>query len=179
MSSHLDEVALEALAHGRDDLVGAEQRTHLDACGDCVAAVEEARALSRVAGAVLTAATPEAVDLDALVRAVVAAAPVLAPAPRASRRSLSLGVLVAAPAALVLGLASFSEGLGVGGFLHGLRDAWTVGFTLFRLALVHVTPGALATVGTGGAVLVALLSLSIRVLVGGPRAARSAVEVVR
>lgn len=177
MSAHLDEAALEALAHGRGDLVLPEQRAHLDACGQCAVAVQEARALSHALGPALVAATPEAAELDALVRAVVAAVPVRAPVPRASRRSLVAGVLLAVPAAIVLGLWSLTDGLGVGSLLHGARDAWTVGFTFARLAAVHVSPAALATAAAVGALLVSLLTAAMRALMRGPL--RPAVEVVR
>lgn len=179
MSSHLDEATLEALSHGREDLVSAELLAHLDACAECALAVDAARGLSRALGPVMRAATPEAAELDALVRAVVAAVPARPAAPRASRRSLLVGVMLAAPAALVLGLASLADGLGVGGLLHGARDAWTVGFTFARLAAVHVSPAALATAAATGALFVVLLSAAMRVLMRGPRELGPAVEVVR
>ena len=180
MNRHLDEIALEALSHGRSDLVSAEQTAHADACPECAAAVAEVRALSRVAGAALSGATPEEVDLAALVRSVVAAAPMLASVPRASRRSLWIGALAAAPIALVLGLASVVQSTSVGAVLNATRNAWTVGFTLLRLALVHLTPTVGATVAAVGAVVVALLAIVIRALVGGaPQRRPAAVEVVR
>jgi anti-sigma factor RsiW len=179
MSSHLDEAALEALSHAREDLVSAEVLAHLDACPECAQKVHEARALSHALGPVMRAATPEAAELDALVRSVVATAPPRLSVPRASRRSLRVGVMLAAPAALVLGLASLTDGLGVGTLLHGARDAWTVGFTFARLAAVHVSPAALATAAATGALLVALLSAAMRVLMRGPRELGPAVEVVR
>lgn len=178
MSPHLDEATLEALAHEREDLVAAEARAHLDGCADCTALLHEARALSRVAGSALRIATPDVADLDALVRAVVAAAPVVVPAPRASRRSLLFGAGIAAPAALMLGVASLT-GLGVGGLLHSLREVLAVASTLVRLAVVHVPPSVGATTAASGALLLALLVLAMRVLIRGPRALPAAVEVVR
>jgi hypothetical protein len=177
-SSHLDDAALEALSHGRDDLVSAEQRAHLDACGDCAELVAGSRNLSRALGPALRAATPDALGLDALVRSVVAQAPLRAPAPRASRRSLTAGVLLAAPAALVLGLFSFVGGVTPSAVTHSLRDAWTVVFTVSRVAAVHVTPAALATAAMTGVCLVALLSFAMRALLRGPRVL-GPVEVVR
>jgi hypothetical protein len=175
---HLDDAALEALSHGRDDLVSGEQRAHLDACGDCAELVLGARELSRALGAALRAATPDLNVVDELVRTVVAQAPLRPPAPRASRRSLTAGVLLAAPAALVLGLFSFVGGVTPSSVTHSLRDAWTVVFTVSRVAAVHVTPAALATAAMTGVCLVALLSVAMRALLRGPRAL-GPVEVVR
>jgi len=179
MSTHLDESALEALAHGRSDLLSAEQNAHADICADCVAALREARALSFTTRAALDRAAPEAIDLDALVAGAVASVPSVARVPRASRRSLLFGGLCAAPLALLLGLASILEGFGAGAVFDALNDAWTVGFTLTRLAVVHVTPEMGGTVAAAGAVVIALLSLVMRALVGGATLARPAVEVVR
>jgi len=180
MNRHLDEALLEALSHGRSDLVSPEQAAHVDACAACAAAVEEARSLSRIAGAALSAATPEAVDLDELVRSVVAAAPALAPVPRASTRSLWIGALAAAPIAMVLGLASLVQTTSLGAVLGTARDAWTVAFTLLRLALVHLSPTVGATVAAVGALVIALLAIVIRALVGGAAQGRPAAsEVVR
>jgi hypothetical protein len=177
MSSHLDEMALEALAHGRADLLTAEQNAHAGACTECAEAIREARALSLAAGAAFGRVTPEAIDLEELVQAAVAAAP---PIPRASRRSILVGGLLAAPLTLLLAVVSLFEGLGVGSLLDGARQAWTVGFTLARLAFLHVTPEIGGTVAAIGVVVVALLSLVMRALVGGATLARpAAMEVVR
>jgi hypothetical protein len=90
-----------------------------------------------------------------------------------------VGALVAAPAALALGLFSIFGGLGLGAFLHGARSASTVALTLARIALVHVTPTVGASVAAGGAVVVAILAVAIRILVGGATGARPVEEVVR
>ena len=67
------EAALEALAHGRDDLVPDELRAELEATG-ATGAVEQAKAASLDLSLLFDAAQPE-VDVSALVSAALAAAP--------------------------------------------------------------------------------------------------------
>ena len=72
------EAALEALAHGRDDLVPDELRAELEATG-ATGAVEQAKAASLDLSLLFDAAQPE-VDVSALVSAALAAAPRRVPA---------------------------------------------------------------------------------------------------
>jgi len=126
------EAALEALAHGRDDLVPDELRAELEATG-ATGAVEQAKAASLDLSLLFDAAQPE-VDVSALVSAALAAAPRRVPADVApSARVLwfsGLLALVGTISLLALRVASLPSmveilalGRGLGALFHAV-DHW-------------------------------------------------------
>lgn len=158
--SRLDEeleLALEALATGREDLVPAEVRARIEGDPALREALAESRALSIDLGMALREAPTPAVDLDALVSRAMDAAP---PAP--SRRSLWLAGFGGLVTTLGLGLAA------IGGLprVSALRDLETTGWTALSLLdrLVGAFPGGYPGLGLTLFGVALLLALPLRAL---------------
>ncbi|HHH28758.1 MAG TPA: hypothetical protein ENK57_10500, partial [Polyangiaceae bacterium] len=109
---HLNEIALEALATGRDDLVDPAALAHLDECADCAQRVSVERLAAQDATVALERMIPALDDLDAMVMQAMQAAPETeialgaAPTPRSLVTAAGLGGL----AAVGLGLLSLPGG---------------------------------------------------------------------
>lgn len=162
---HLDEMALEAFATGRDELAPAEARAHLEGCEACRALVEAEREEARDASVALRRAMPELDDLDGMVaRAMQAAAPSDTP----SRRSLWIGGAVGGIAAAALAILSLPAASSV----SGLGAAGRQGLTLARAAdsvVESLVPGGWSVVALAGLALALLLVWPLRWLVGDRR----------
>ncbi len=163
---HLDEMALEAFATGREDLAPAEARAHLEGCEACRALVEAEREDARDASVALRRAMPELDDLDGMVaRAMQAAAPSDAP----SRRSLWIGGALGGIAAAALAILSLPGASSV----SGLGAAGRQGLTLARAAdsvVESLVPGGWSVVALAGLALALLFAWPLRWLLGDRRA---------
>ena len=173
---HLDEMAIEALAHGRPDVVERELREHVSACAECAAAVEEARVLSEEAGGMLRAATPAVPDLDALIAGALASAaqPVVYEVPRPSRRAVVVAALVGLAATVLLGLASLPS---VGAVVSAVKDGYAMVGVVDRI-VGSLVPGGWTTVTLVGLALLLLLYAPMRALLRGPERGRAQGSVV-
>ena len=174
---HLDEMAIEALAHGRPDIVARELREHVGACAHCAAAVEEARLLSEDAGGMLRAATPAVSDLDALIAGALASAarPVAAPVVlRPSRRSVVVAALAGLAATVALGLASLPS---VGAVVSAVKDGYAMVAVLDRV-VGGLVPGGWTTVTLVGLALLLLLYAPMRALLGASSRGRAEGSVI-
>ncbi|MFK7985112.1 MAG: hypothetical protein AB8I08_03700 [Sandaracinaceae bacterium] len=128
---HLDVVALEALATGREELVSEAQLGHLDSCAVCAARVAEEVESAADAVLGLKRAMPPIDDLDQMIARAMELAPAEAALATAapSRRSLWMGAGIGG--LLAAGLAVMSApGLGV----SGLGTAGSQVLTLARAA---------------------------------------------
>ncbi|MEC7519982.1 MAG: polymer-forming cytoskeletal protein [Myxococcota bacterium] len=169
MSAHLDEIALEALANGREDLVAEEALDHLDECAACAERVELERRGAMDASLALRRAMPELDELDAMIAQAMTHAPdELSPAP--SRRSLWWGAAVGGLAAAALGVLSLPAlPTSFGGVAGGAASTGGQLITLWRAvdSLVEATvPGGWIAVSVIGLVLAALLAMPMRLLLG-------------
>lgn len=147
--------AIEALAHGEDDLVPEALRAELEARDDFRALLEHAKALSIDVGLAFRQTAPPEPDVEAMVQSALAAVP---PAP--SRRMLWLAGAVGVVGSAGLGLLSMrmptrSELLHVGSGLVALLGA------LDRL--VSFLPGGYTLLAAALAVGVMLLAWPARV----------------
>ncbi|MGE0784571.1 MAG: hypothetical protein AB7S26_02710 [Sandaracinaceae bacterium] len=162
---HLDEVSLEALAGGREDLVAEAMLLHLDECAECAERVELERSSVADASMALRRATPELDDLDAMIaRAMEAAEPEDAP----SRRSLWMGAGFGLVAAIGLGLLSIPWSASVDGVGATGRQLLTLGRALDRVVESSL-PGGWMGVAIVGLALALALALPARWLLGGRR----------
>lgn len=171
----LSEAELEALAHGRRDLAG--ERARVAAEDPRLAAwITREREGSREASVALKRAAPELDDLDAMIAAAMAKAPVSIPdAP--SRASLAIGAIAGGIVAIGAGAVSMIAGgpLAVvsetwGDLSTGARTAVTLGTAIDRLA--QLVPGGWATLAVIGLAIVGTLMVPLRVIAGiGRRAA--------
>ncbi|MBI2897310.1 MAG: hypothetical protein HYY06_27380 [Deltaproteobacteria bacterium] len=167
MSPHLSAPALEALAHSRPDLATADEREHAAACAQCVRAIADTEALSRVVGTTFRNADLPLPDLDAIVRSAVSSG--LAPAAsgvreRASRRSLLVAAVIAIVAASAAGVASRRLSIpSVSSVLDLARDGWTVVSAVVHLASAHAVP----TLTPLALAVFALFALCLRAIVTG------------
>lgn len=168
-SRHLDEVALEALAAGRVDLVSAEARAHAERCSWCRDAIETERAAVHDAQIALRRAMPELDDLDAMIARAMEVAPAAA-AP--SRRSLWTGACLGASAALVMAWLSLTRASlpGVGALTALGRQMLTVGRAIDSV-VESTVPGGWGGVALVGLVLAVLLAVPVRLLLGERRRA--------
>lgn len=167
---HLDEMALEALVGGRDDLAPSGAHAHLDSCAECRAIVERERALLGETSVALRRASPELPDLDAMIARAMAAA---SPAP--SRRALWIGGAVGAAAALVMGWLSLSD-LSLSGAGALGRQALTLGRALDAVVASSV-PGGWIGVALAGLVIALCCALPVRLFLGDRRVSASAAAI--
>lgn len=151
------EIALEAMATGRDDLVPEELRARIEADPQLRERLAESRALAIDFGMALRDAPTPEVDLDALVSRAMDAAP---PAP--SKRSLWLAGIGGLIATLGLGLAA------IGGLprVSTLRDVGDAGWATLALLdrLLGAFPGGYAGLGLALFAVVLILALPLRAL---------------
>ncbi len=154
MSAHLDEVALEALAHGRNDLVPDEERLHVAGCAECGAAIEEIRRVSKDLSFALAAEAPELPDLDAIIAGALEKAPdpAYARPPLAVLAGAGLAGLVAAA---VLGLLALPSATSVVSFVH---DAIAVVGGVDRVVTAFV-PGGWSLIALTGFFVLAILAV--------------------
>lgn len=163
MTDHLDEVALEALATGRQDLLSDAARDHLAACDACRELVEAEREAARDATVALRRAAPRMDDLDAMIARAMQAAPSTGP----TRRSLAVGAIcggLAATALAILALPSAS--------VSGATRFGRQGVTIARAAdslVDSLVPGGWAGVAVVGLVVALLLAVPVRFLLGERR----------
>ncbi len=151
------EIALEAMATGREDLVPAELRARIEADPELREQLAESRALSIDLGMALRDAPTPEVDLDALVSRAMDAAP---PAP--SRRSLWLAGVGGLVATLGLGMAA------MGGLpkISAVRDLGDSGWTAlaFLDRLLAAFPGGYPGLGLTLFAVTLVLALPLRAL---------------
>lgn len=162
---HLDEIALEAMSSGREDLVSDEVRAHVEACEACWARVEHEREGMGDARVGLRRAMPELDDLDGL---ITHAMTVAAGAP--SRRSLWVGGAIGGVASVALAILSLP-----GASITGLISLGRQGITLARAldSVVHASvPGAWIGVALVALVLALLSAIPVRFLLGERRPPR-------
>ena len=183
VEGHLSELVIEALATQRDDLVGKDALAHRAACDAC------AQRVSETIGELAFVSTALRVDLsdaalDALVcgalettqiepvAAVVTIAAVAAPAAavfRPSRGALFGAALLAAAAAIVLGVLSLDGLPSIGGVLAFAHDVRAVGGAIDRLVSLLV-PGGWGALALLLSLLLGALLVPLRVLLGSGRA---------
>ncbi|MCA9604297.1 MAG: polymer-forming cytoskeletal protein [Myxococcales bacterium] len=163
MTVHLDEVTLEALATGRDDLVSEEALAHFDECEACAELVALEQMAVSDASLALERVQPD-LDVDAMVQQAMAAVPAMGAAP--SRRSLWIGAGLGALAAAGLGVLSLPEAESLG----GLSTAGAQLYTLAR-AFDHLVgstiPGGWTALAVGALVLGLLAAVPMRFFLGG------------
>jgi len=151
------EMALEALATGRDDLVPEGVRARIEADPALREQLAESRALTIDLGMALRDAPTPEVDLDALVSRAMDAAP---SAP--SRRSLWLAGIGGLAATLGLGLAA------MGGLppIASVRDIGDTGWTALSLLdrLLAAFPGGYPGLGLTLFAVALILALPLRAL---------------
>ncbi|MFW5920892.1 MAG: hypothetical protein ACOCUS_03555 [Polyangiales bacterium] len=163
---HLTDEAVEALAHGREDLVGQEQLAHVDECAECAARVGEEQALSESMETALREATPaEVPGLDAMVSRAMTRADE-AEAPQASRWGLAVAAAVGLVAAIGTGALWLAGVASAGDAVDALRDAVTVAGAANRL-VAEVVPGGWTAIAAAGCLLLVMMALPMRALVGG------------
>ncbi|MCU0671348.1 MAG: polymer-forming cytoskeletal protein [Myxococcota bacterium] len=150
-----EELALEALANGRDDLADAVLAAMLAEDEGGRAKIAQARALSIDVGIALQSAVPK-VDVQAMVTHALAACP---PAP--SRRSLVWGSALGVLATLVL-LPLAIELPSAGQVLDGGQLVVALFGALDRL--VEAIPGGWSLIGLGLAIGLALVLVPARVI---------------
>ncbi len=175
MESHLSEADIEALTHGRADLVQASARRHASLCDTCREAIDDATLLASVLGPSLRTLSTPALDLDALVGEAVSHAtrPMsLAPVRRRdSLLGLAAGLVVAVLAHLVstTGLPSARD------VLHVARSARVVFGAIDQVISAHL-PGGWTSVMLVSWGLLTLLAWPMRSLLRGigPRVATAA-----
>lgn len=158
---HLEEQAVEALAHDRGDLAEEWERTHVERCESCAALVQQTRALSAATADSLRQATPELSDVDLLVRQALAIAEPAGAALQPSRRALVVGAGVGVLAALGFGLASLPA---PGAVFRWLRDGVSVATAVDRLVTVAL-PGGWMAVAVAGFLVLLAVGLPFRSLV--------------
>jgi hypothetical protein len=176
-TTHLDEAAIEALAHDRADALTDAQRTHAAECSSCTEAVSTARQLSLSTGATLLRLAPEPPDLDAMVQRALAAAPATKPASsvrvlRASRAALAFSAAAGVLIAMASGAASAGSLSDLASLPASLRTAVALVGAFDRIATVRVPFGR---TGAGFVLLAVLLMLLVplRRLSEGARVARA------
>ncbi|MCA9613530.1 MAG: hypothetical protein KC586_12310 [Myxococcales bacterium] len=151
-----EELALEALAHGRDDLADAVLAAMLAEEEGGRAKIAQARALSIDVGLALSDAVPKEVDVQAMVTNALAACP---PAP--SRRSLVWGSVLGVLA--TVGLVPLAVDLPSAG---RVLDIGQLVVALFRAVdrLVDGVPGGWSLVSLGLGLGLTLVLLPARVI---------------
>lgn len=151
------EIAMEAMATGRDDLVPDELRARIEADPELREQLAESRALSIDLGMALRDAPTPEVDLDALVSRAMDAAP---PAP--SRRALWLAGFGGLVATLGLGVAA------MGGLpkVSAVRDIGDTGWTALWMIdrLLAAFPGGYPGLGLTLFGVMLVLALPLRAL---------------
>ena len=199
VEGHLSELALEALADDRADLLAPELRAHLAACDACRARAEDAQLALSELSATLSAELRVPLDdaaLDALVRgaldalpaehlasaaslapaslAPVSLAPVsLAPMPRPSRRALLVAAALGALTSLLLGVLSLDGLPSLGEVLSSAHEARVLSQAMNQLVGALV-PGGWGTLALVLSALLAALLVPLRALVLPQRSPRGA-----
>ncbi len=156
---HLDEVALEALATGRQDLLSAAARDHLASCDACRELVESEREDARDATVALRRASPRIDDLDAMISRAMQAVPA-----GPTKRSLWIGATVGGLAAAALAMLAMPSAS-----VSGVTSFGRQGVTIARAtdSLVgSLVPGGWAGVAVVGLVVALLLAIPVRFLLG-------------
>lgn len=165
MSEHLDEVVLEALSTGRDDLVPEEALAHLDECAHCAELVALEQMAVEDASLALERVLPE-LDVDRLVSRAMEKAPDPALGAAPSRRSLWMGGALGAIAATALGVLSLPE-------RESLDGLSTVGSQLYTLARAFdgvvdaAVPGGWTALSVAALLLGLVLVVPMRFFLGG------------
>lgn len=174
VDGHLSELAIEALATQRDDLVGKDALAHRAACDACAQRVSETvRELAFVSTALRVDLSAAA--LDALVRGALETTriePVSAPAMavfRPSRGALLGAASLAAVAAIALGVLSLDRLPSIGAVLAFAHDVRAVGGAIDRLVSLLV-PGGWGALGLLLSLLLGALLVPLRVLLAQGRA---------
>lgn len=161
MTTHLDEVALEALATGREDLVDEAALAHLDECAECAAQVALEQAGAEDASLGLRRAMPELPGLDAMIAQAMEVAPDASPAP--SRRSLWMGAGFGATLAVALGALSIPGPSSVSGLTALGRQLLTLGRAVDRV-VESTLPGGWIGAAMIGLVVALALAVPTRLL---------------
>ncbi|UJR82002.1 hypothetical protein [Sandaracinus amylolyticus] len=165
------ESELEALAHGRRDLVRDEIARAVDEDAALSAWLEREREDARETSVALKRAAPEIDDFDALIAGAMKHAPSEHPSP--SRASLWTGAAIGTAVALVSGLASV---LASAEPTVLAREAWSDLTAIARLGVTLATaldriaamlPGGWAAIAAIGLAFFALLALPLRAIAGG------------
>jgi len=174
VDGHLSELAIEALATQRDDLVGKDALAHRAACDACAQRVSETvREFAFVSTALRVDLSAAA--LDALVRGALETTriePVSAPAMavfRPSRGALLGAASLAAVAAIALGVLSLDRLPSIGAVLAFAHDVRAVGGAIDRLVSLLV-PGGWGALGLLLSLLLGALLVPLRVLLAQGRA---------
>lgn len=160
MSRHLSEGAIEALAHGRTELVDEFERLHAEECHACAAQVAETEALSASLSRAMVDVALPSMDLDAMVAEALAhATPALVPQRevfRPSNRAATFAMACGTGLALMLGAFTVKTSPVV------LRAFRALG-TLFDIVdrFVMVLPGGWGTVALVGMFLLGFLALPL------------------
>ncbi len=165
---HLDELAIEALATGREDLLNADQRAHVDGCTQCAELVSLERDAARDASVALRRAAPQMQNFDAMIARAMQAAPI-EDSVAASRRSLWIGAALGGLAASALALFSLPgprsmQGLGILG-----RQMLTIARAADRV-VDSLVPGGWAALALVGLAFALILAIPVRFLLGERRA---------
>jgi hypothetical protein len=161
---HLDEIALEALATGREDLLSASSRAHVEACRECRERAElEREAVGDARLALRRAADLDAFDLDSMISRAMTAAP-----PPASRRSLWIGAAIGGLAACGLAFLSMPALSSIDGIVALGRQVVTLGNAADRV-VESLVPGGWTIVAVIGLVLAIMLAVPVRLLLGSWR----------
>jgi hypothetical protein len=170
VSEHLDEMALEALLSGRDDLVPPAARAHLEGCAECQATVAAERQWALDASVALRRAAPDVEGLDAMIGRAMAAAPAEADVMRApSRSSLWMGAAIGGLAAAALGVLSLPGSASMDGLTALGRQGLTLGRAIDSVVETAI-PGGWGLVAVLGLVLALLLAVPARFRLGDRRA---------
>ena len=161
---HLDEMALEALATDRDDLVGEDALAHLDECERCAERVALERMAVEDASLALERVLPD-LDVDAMVARAMEHAPDPALGREPSRRSLWMGAALGGVAAIGLGVLSLPGAEAVNGLGTAGSQLYTVARALDRVVVSGV-PGGWAMLAGLGLVLGLMMVVPARMLLG-------------
>lgn len=178
MTDEERDALVEALAHGRDDLV-ADEDALVAADAELRAEVERTKGLSIDLGLLFEASGPKPLDLDAMIGRAMASAPAPVPADvEPSRRGLFWASLGGLAATAVLGLFSLGPLPSTSAALRGLRQGLALVSAVDRL-VASALPGGWGTVSFVSIVLLALVLLPMRSLVTGEGGRRLGLGALR
>ena len=165
---HLDELAVEALATDREDLVSEAALDHLDACEPCAERVYLERVGVEDASVALERIIVEFDDLDSMIAQAMSHYPeegaaVMGAAP--SRRSLSAGAALGVVSAIGLALLSLPGAEALSGLSTAGSQVWTLGRALDSV-VESAIPGGWALLAVVGLLFSLALVVPMRFFLG-------------
>jgi hypothetical protein len=166
----LTSLELEALAHGRRDLVTDHAQRIADDDPEFAAQIENEHLSSRDMSVALKRANPDLPDLDSMIARAMEKAPLEKTVKVASRFSLLFGGAFGIAVAMTCGAISISRSGDLGSIAEGL---WNDASSLIRFIVTSIAivdrmvrdvPGGWASLALGGFAIFSMLALPLRAL---------------